>query len=50
MLISAGYNFKFGNLNVPLNMVFVPSKSGAWGNDHTTGSRFSIMVGFNMSK
>ncbi|MBC8267046.1 MAG: hypothetical protein H8E84_08790 [Flavobacteriales bacterium] len=50
MLISAGYNFKFGNLNVPLNIIFVPNKSGAWGNDNKTGARISLMAGFNMTK
>lgn len=50
VVVTAGYNFTFGNLNVPINMAFVPSKSGAWGNDDPTGSRFSIMVGFNMNK
>ncbi len=50
MVISTGYNFKFGNLNVPVNIAFVPSKSGAWGNDDTTGARISLMAGFNLSK
>ena len=50
MLISAGYNFKFGDLNVPVNIAFVPSKSGAWGNDNATGARISLMAGFNLSK
>ena len=30
MVISAGYNLTFGNLNVPVNLAFVPGKSGAW--------------------
>ena len=50
MVISTGYNFTFGNLNVPVNLAFVPGKSGAWGGDDPTGSRVSIMVGFNMNK
>ena len=50
MVISTGYNFKFGNLNVPVNIAFVPSKPGAWGNDNTTGARISLMAGFNLSK
>ena len=50
MVISTGYNFKFGDLNVPVNIAFVPSKSGAWGNDNTTGARISLMAGFNLSK
>ena len=50
MVISAGYNFKFGDLNVPVNIAFVPSKSGAWGGDDPTGTRVSLMIGFNLSK
>ena len=50
MLISAGYNFKFGDLNVPVNIAFVPSKSGAWGNENPTGARISLMAGFNLTK
>jgi len=50
MVISTGYNFKFGDLNVPVNIAFVPSKSGAWGNDNATGARISLMAGFNLSK
>jgi len=50
MVISTGYNFKFGNSNVPVNIAFVPSKSGAWGNDNSTGARISLMAGFNLSK
>jgi len=50
MVISAGYNFTFGNLNVPVNLAFVPGKSGAWGDDDPTGSRISLMAGFNLSK
>jgi len=51
MVISAGYNFTFGNLNVPVNLAFVPGKSAPWwGDDDPTGTRVSIMVGFNMNK
>ena len=50
MVITAGYNLTFGNLNVPLNLAFVPGKSGSWGNDVPTGTRISLMIGFNMSK
>ena len=50
MVISAGYNFRFGDLNVPVNIAFVPSKSGAWGNENPTGARISLMAGFNLSK
>ena len=50
IVISAGYNFTFGNLNVPVNLAFVPGKSGAWGEDDPTGTRISLMIGFNMNK
>ena len=50
MVISAGYNLTFGNLNVPVNLAFVPGKSGAWGNENPTGARISLMAGFNLSK
>ena len=50
MVISAGYNFKFGDLNVPVNIAFVPSKSGAWVGESPTGARISLMAGFNLSK
>jgi len=52
MVLAVGVNYKIGNLNLPINFAFVPSnKSGMWGDgDQPTGSRFSIMVGFNMRK
>ena len=50
MVITAGYNFTFGKLNVPVNIAFVPSKSGAWGDNNKTGARVSLLVGFNLSK
>ena len=40
-VITAGISKKFGTLNVPLNVAFVPSKAG---------SRFSITTGFNTNK
>ena len=48
--VSGGYNFVFGNLNVPVNVAFVPSKSGSWGDNNVTGARFSVLVGFNLRK
>ena len=85
MVFGAGYNFKSGDLNIPINFAFVPGKKeihyedaeseyqwvegdydsyGNWvpGYDHETittpsykvhyhtGNRFSITLGFNMSK
>ena len=89
MVFGVGYNFKSGNLNIPVNIAFVPGRKGNWeqneessivqedevdgpdgvaGNaddlvagvkiidteaynvDYNTGSRFSITVGFNLSK
>ena len=60
MVFGAGYNFKFGNLNVPVNFAFVPGRKGTQkddlGNgvvntvDYHTGNRFSVTFGFNISK
>ena len=60
MLFAVGYNFKSGSLNLPVNLVFMPGKDvkGDYINDsgasesypYNTGTRISIMVGFNMSK
>ncbi len=43
MVFSIGQNFTSGNLNLPMNLAFVPGRDGS-------GSRISLMVGFNMSK
>lgn len=84
MVFGAGYNFKSGKLNMPVNIGFVPGRkktqetaaqyqtqwideydndgnyigqtwtetliSPAYTIDYNTGNRFSITVGFNMSK
>ena len=59
MALALGYNFKSGNLNIPVNFAFVPSikKEGNYmhnGNvveyNYSTGSRISLIVGFNMNK
>ena len=95
MVFGMGYNFKSGNLNIPVNIAFVPGRKGTysqkeesheeyivtteydWGPDgiyntaddiqevgdwekiiyeeaydikYNTGSRFSITIGFNLSK
>ena len=56
MVFGVGYNFKSGNLNLPVNLVFMPGRK-LTGNryngeeyKYNTGSRISIMLGFNMSK
>ena len=60
MLIGAGYNFKFGELNVPVSITYVPSQNRTYypslSNSifnpitHPTGGRISVMLGFNLSK
>ncbi|MEC7864075.1 MAG: hypothetical protein VYB55_03330 [Bacteroidota bacterium] len=99
MVFGVGYNFKSGNLNIPVNIAFVPGRKGTFSKeaeiqyeteyiitqeydpgpdgyggtaddipeegyyyetttiheqgyeiDYNTGSRFSITVGFNLSK
>jgi len=99
MVFGMGYNFKSGNLNIPVNIAFVPGRKGTYSQeevsytndnyivttehspgpdgylntsddiqeegytesttviereayqvDYNTGSRFSITVGFNLSK
>ena len=51
MVFTIGKNFKSGDLNYPVNIAFVPGKSSAWGDGgEPTGSRISLMLGFNMSK
>jgi hypothetical protein len=84
MVFGMGYNFKSGDLNIPVNFAFVPGRAGTytetdyiytpgnqgpdgqWGTaddipevdeevdvytvDYNTGNRFSITLGFNLSK
>jgi len=61
MVFGVGYNFKSGDLNLPVNLVIMPGKDVKGGlynsanntyEDYTynTGARISIMVGFNMSR
>ena len=60
MLIGTGYNFKFGELNVPVSITYVPSQNRTYYPSltnsiqhsviHPTGARISVMVGFNLSK
>jgi hypothetical protein len=61
MVFGAGYNFKAGDLNLPVNIAFVPGvKRTIDRRDYqlgtetelqtTTGSRFSITLGFNLGR
>ena len=76
MVFGMGYNFKSGNLNIPVNIAFVPGRKvtyikqeesqerynellDEWETtiyqkgydiDYNSGNRFSITVGFNLSK
>ena len=55
MVFAIGKNFQSGSLNMPVNLVFMPSKnidSDINGEDYTysSGARISLMVGFNLAK
>jgi len=84
MVFGMGYNFKSGDLNIPVNFAFVPGRAGTYTEtdhiytpgdpgpdgvwytsddieefnsevdvytvDYNTGNRFSITLGFNLSK
>jgi len=55
MVFGVGYNFKSGNLNLPVNLAFMPGRnltgtSNGEEYDYNSGARISIMIGFNMSK
>ena len=60
MVFGVGYNFKSGNLNMPVNIAFVPGRTVTTGTglssggvpefDYHTGHRFSVTVGFNLTK
>jgi hypothetical protein len=61
LVFALGYNFKSGNLNIPINLAFLPGlkKEGSYTDvisnerfeyDYNTGSRISLLIGFNMSK
>ena len=41
MVVAGGVTFQTGNLNIPVNLAFVPSRAG---------SRVSMLVGFNMRR
>ncbi len=60
MAFGLGYNIKSGNLNIPINLAFVPgiNKDGNYeennGNfidyNYSTGNRISLLIGFNMNR
>ncbi len=64
MVFGAGYNFKAGDLNLPVNIAFVPGVKRTIEREYmtagnvymqeemetTTGSRFSITLGFNLGR
>ena len=65
MVFGLGYNFKSGDLNLPVSISFIPGRKmdgeihhhdGNWENEWTeeyeynTGTRIAITLGFNMSK
>ena len=69
MVFGAGFNFKAGDLNLPVNIAFTPSfkktrdrdssiynpvtdewEYTEWEEEFNTGSRFSIMIGFNLGR
>tara|TARA_R100000951_G_scaffold8371_4_gene7653 strand:- start:603 stop:1157 length:555 start_codon:yes stop_codon:yes gene_type:complete len=55
MVFGVGYNFKSGNLNLPVNLAFMPGRnltgtSNGEEYDYNSGARISLMIGFNMSK
>ena len=59
MVFGMGYNFKSGDLNMPVNIAFVPGRTVTQESsldnvgvevDYHTGNRFSITVGFNLGR
>ena len=55
MVFAVGYNFKSGNLNLPVNIAFMPGRqlTGETNGEeykYSSGERISLMIGFNMSK
>ena len=60
MAVAVGYSFTSGKLNIPVNLAFVPGikKQGDYYDleadenvnyDYNTGSRISLIIGFNLS-
>tara|TARA_B100001142_G_C14225051_1_gene613123 strand:+ start:271 stop:834 length:564 start_codon:yes stop_codon:yes gene_type:complete len=52
MVIGVGYNFKSGNLNLPVNIAYIPGMNknqDEYGIRYHTGNRISITLGFNIN-
>ena len=55
MVFGVGYNFKSGNLNLPINISVIPGRAmdETWdGTDYeyNSGTRIAVTLGFNMSR
>ena len=55
MVFAIGKNFQSGSLNMPVNLVFMPGKDieGTYQGEvytYSSGTRISLMVGFNLAK
>tara|TARA_B110000003_G_C16627642_1_gene525434 strand:+ start:700 stop:1284 length:585 start_codon:yes stop_codon:yes gene_type:complete len=56
MVLGVGYNFNSGNLNIPINIAFVPGRQVTRVTETDkdinikTGNRISITAGFNLSR
>ena len=50
LVAAVGYNFKVGDLNLPINLSWVPSQESSMIDGEPTGHRVSLTFGFNMSE
>ena len=56
LVVAAGHTFKSGDLNIPINLAFVPSRTKHFlgkplsGEDNDSGHGFTVTVGFNFNK
>lgn len=56
LVVGAGHTFKSGDLNIPINLAFVPSRTKHFlgkpssGEDSDSGHGFTVTVGFNFNK
>jgi hypothetical protein len=48
LVYAAGYNFKLGKVNLPINLSWVPSKNSSEDHEGQIGHRISLTIGFNM--
>ena len=55
LVVAAGHTFKYGDLNVPVNVAFVPSRENHFLGDPTSGEKLdsglgvTVTVGFNFN-